>query len=198
MNKEYIERNLRGYEGDELIHQEIAKLVKREKINLIIETGTYLGGTTRRLCSFAPVISVEIDPNNFKQALKNLVGCNADVKLNSSVGQLKMVLPTVKNKNILFFLDAHWQSYCPLLDELQVIADNGIKPVIVIHDFKVPGKDFGYDSYKGQDFEFSWIKEKIEKIYGNNYTFYYNQEAEGAKRGVIYIYELKRRKKAGN
>jgi hypothetical protein len=89
----------------------------------------------------------------------------------------------------LFYLDAHSHIETPLLDELKAIAEAEIKPIIVIHDWKIPDRpDLGYDSYNGQDYTFEWIKPSIEAIYGDEYAYYYNNQAEGAKRGVIYIH----------
>jgi len=116
---------------------------------------------------------------------------NVNVVLGSSPDFLDSILcgPMLKIKRILFFLDAHWDDYCPLLDELKLIADNNLEPVIAIHDFKVPDCPLlGFDSYKGQDYDFDWIKPSIEKIYPDGYVVEYNNEAEGAKRGVIFIY----------
>jgi hypothetical protein len=46
----------------------------------------------------------------------------------------------------LFYLDAHWQSYWPLRDELKHIGASGLPATIVIDDFEVPGQpQFGFD-----------------------------------------------------
>ncbi len=183
---EYLRRNALGYEGDTFIHEEIKGLIKEFGIEVIVETGTYLGATTRRFLEFGiPVYSFEIDPENYSKA--TTVAKGAKIYQMDSVDGLKTYLPEIKDKKILFFLDAHWEKHCPLLDELALIAQHGIKPVIIIHDFKVPGKDFGFDSYNGQDFEFEWIRPALEKIYPQ-FTYYYNHKANGAKRGVIYIH----------
>lgn len=184
---EYLKRNALGYEGDTFIHGEIAELIKEFGIEVIVETGTYLGATTKRFLEFGlPVYSFEIDRENAKKATQ--VAKDAKIFNVDSVEGLKTHLPSLKDKKILFFLDAHWEKHCPLLDELALIAENGIKPVIVIHDFKVPGKSFGFDSYNGQDFDFDWICPSLEKLYGENFTYFYNTKADGAKRGVIYIH----------
>ena len=60
-------------------------------------------------------------------------------------------------------------------------------PIIVIHDFKTNNPELGYDSYNGNDFCFDWIENHIKKIYPNGFDYYYNTEAVGAKRGLIYI-----------
>jgi hypothetical protein len=88
---------------------------------------------------------------------------------------------------ILFFLDAHGPPI-PLLGELEVIADNKIKPIITIHDFAVPNKNFNNDG-----FDFKYIESSLIKIYGKDgFNYYYNQECnrQGNKPecvGIIYI-----------
>lgn len=188
--KAYLDRNALGYEGDEFVHEEIKKLVDKFKVDLIVETGTFLGNTTKRLREFGTVFTCEIDETNYKKAYENLKYLdNLNLAFDDSVKFLEKLLPNSNDLSILFFLDAHWWDACPLLDELKVIADNGIKPVIVIHDWKVPNRpDLGFDSYKGQDFTFEWIEQSLKNIYGNNFKYHYNDQASGAKRGLIYIY----------
>jgi len=142
--QEYIEQNAKGFEGDNFIAKEIAELVKSFGINHIIETGTYLGATSRRLAEFAPVDTVEINDQNYIQAKKRPAE-NVTYWLGDSPQWLDTHLPKFKCKRLLFFLDAHWGDHCPLLDEIAVIGKHGIEPVIVIHDFKVPGKNFGFE-----------------------------------------------------
>lgn len=202
MNKplSYLERNALGYEGDTFIHWELQKLVQHFEIKIIIETGTFLGATTKRLAEFAEaVFTIENQKENFEKAVEaNKHLNNIKYFLGGSQDMLQQVLEVNDefkgNVNVLFFLDAHWYDYCPLLDELDIIAKhNNIRPVIVIHDFKVPGKpEFGFDSYKGQDFEFEWIQQHIEAIYNvDGYAYHYNEQADGAMRGVIYFYPKK-------
>ena len=193
--KQYEAQNAKGYEGDNFIHLEIEKLIKDHGIEAIIETGTYRGATTKRLAEFElPVFTCEIMEESYNKSVENLKDEIYVWKTfkGDSIEFLKSQLAdiiSVSGGNILFFLDAHWQEHCPLLEELQLIAEYKLKPVIVIHDFKVPNKDFGYDSYKGQDFTFEWIEPSLKQIYGDKLAYHYNQDAEGAKRGVIYIYE---------
>lgn len=187
---EYEKQNALGYEGDRFIGEEIAKLVKEHGIEQIIETGTYLGNTTKKLVLMAPTLSIEINVENWRRAKINCEGIKGiDLLFGNSIDMLKEYLPLYTDKKLLFFLDAHWGEYCPLLDELELIANHGIKPVIVIHDFKVPKRpELGFDSYNGQPFELEWIEKSLEKIYGSNFAYHYNLQAEGAKRGVIYVY----------
>jgi hypothetical protein len=195
----YLAQNALGYEGDVFIHAELKKLNKRFNFYYAFETGTFRGATTQFLCMVAHYVhTIEIDNENFAVAEQfhresklfrvfNNLGNSPDV-LNEILSRPSQ--PEWKDLSLLFYLDAHWENHCPLLDELQVIADHKLKPVIVIHDFKVPEHpEFGYDSYNGQDFDFAWIQPSIERIYGvDGYDYHYNLVAIGAKRGVIYIY----------
>jgi len=195
MNRQqaYLDQNAKGYEGDSFIHDELKALCSKFKVHTIIETGTFLGATTKRLAELAEtVFTIENQKESYDSAQKNNEGIeNITYWLGNSAELLPKLLDHHQlNDGLLFFLDAHWYDYCPLLDELKAIYDRKITPVIFIHDFKVPDRpDLGFDSYKGQDFEFGYIKKAIEAIYGaDGYDFHYNTDADGAKRGVIYIY----------
>ncbi len=62
---------------------------------------------------------------------------------------MEEVYETLKSNNVLFWLDAHWGEYWPLVDETKIISSLHSFAVIV-DDFEVPGKpSFHYDSYAG-------------------------------------------------
>lgn len=196
------ELNKQGYEGDSYVHAELQKLVKEHNIDTIIETGTFHGNTTARLAELVDkVVTIESQPTYFNAAYLNLKkkGFDVDKFENGKIWMVQAhsqdVLTSValrtKSKNILYFLDAHWENDWPLLKELQHIANIGVNSVIVIHDFKVPGKDFGYDTYKGQDLNFEYIEKALQPIYPNGFEYHYNEKAEGHKRGLIFVYPKK-------
>ena len=190
----YMQRNQLGYEGDSFVGIEIKKLIDKFKVTHIIETGTYYGFTTLRLAEFCNVTSIELLQSHFNEAQITFAHYQTPNHIELIQGDtldvLKRICPTKKDESLLFFLDAHWEKHCPLLDELKIIADYKIKPIICIHDFKVPDRtDLGYDTYEGQDFEYGWIQNHLIAIYGENqFDYHYNNETEGAQRGVIYIY----------
>lgn len=191
-----IELNEKGFEGDIHLKEEFQRLIDKHKINVLIETGTYLGNTTKQFAEMVAIVfTIEQNEEYYWAANEKLayIG-NVTNLIGSSVQVLPMILsnPMVAGEpkqNVLLFLDAHWGENNPLLQELEIIANHKIKPVIVIHDFKVPDHpELGYDSYDGQDYEWSWIEKAVESIYGpDGYTYHYNTQAEGAKRGVIFI-----------
>jgi len=183
------------FNNDFYVANEVLKLKKKFNCNYFIETGTCLGSTSTWASKhFKKVVTFENHKPYFDIAAQRkeiLQIENVEQHFKSSVDGLIEVLPTIKD-SILFFLDAHFQNYCPLLDELKTIKDNGLTPVIVIHDCKVPNEPkLGFDTWNGIEISFETIKPHIESIYGKNgYSYHYNSNKESTeiKRGVIYIY----------
>lgn len=175
------------FNGDRYIEQEFLKLKARFNIRNAVETGTCLGSTTIFLSNnFEKVYTIEISRSFLNIARQKFISHkNIEVFEGDSVEVLSNNLNHLNDQTI-YFLDAHWLDNCPLKNELCAIK--GRKPVIVIHDFYVPGSSLGYDSYNGQPFTFEWLKPQIDAIY-DGYEYYYNtdEKSEGAKRGVLYI-----------
>ena len=66
--------------------------------------------------------------------------------------------------NVLFFLDAHWNEYWPLRDELSSIIKLTNKPIIAIDDFYNPffPNSGGYDVYRGNVCGTKYIKDLVK------------------------------------
>jgi hypothetical protein len=207
-----------SFEGDFYLRIEFEKLIKKFKINNIVETGTFMGNTTKEFSKMAEnVYTIESIKKLYLISKKNLVHCtNVKSFLGDSPLILNRILPTLKG-NTLFFLDAHGRNHWPILDELKVISKFPYlkKSVIVIHDFYVPGKNFGFDSYyhnsnsnlelflkkiigfigrflkmrliEKQKLDYEFVDKSIKQI-NPSFKYYYNSKAEGAKRGVIFIH----------
>lgn len=191
MTQDYESRNLHGFESDEIAAQRVKKLLQDFNVDLAVELGTYLGGTARRLAMMCQtVVTIEINIDHYARAAKTLEPChNVALLFGSTVDVLPILLRGLIHKSLLFWVDSHWEANNPLLQELAIIAEHKIKPVLCIHDFKVLGHpELGFDTYKDIVYEWSWIKPSIEMIYGvDGYEIEYNSLAEGAKRGIVYI-----------
>ena len=99
---------------------------------------------------------------------------------------------TIGNTPSIAFLDAHWQSDSALDRELAEFVHWPVKPVIMIHDFKVPGKNFGFDQWDGHDYDLNFYHPHFDRIYGvGKWAPRYNEQAEGAYRGVIILEPIK-------
>lgn len=174
------------FESDTFIPKEILKLKEKFKIQNVLETGSQYGST------------LEWFTENFEYAL----GCEPNLEFYKiayvkpvyvyNIESLAFLSRFLSLKNSLIYIDSHWHDTpCPLKNELTMIAGINhrfdINPVICIHDFKVPNKDFGYDTY---DYElcFEEIEEYLKLIYPKGFDYHYNEEADGARRGIIYIY----------
>lgn len=186
-----------AFNGDHHIVDEFLNLKSRFGITTAVETGTCLASTTIFLSTvFDRVITIEANMEYLNIAHKRLRDENCN-NVKTEFGDSGEVLyPILVEERVddktIFFLDAHWNDRCPLKQELEAIHFAGIKPVIAIHDFKVPNDPkLGFDSYNGQDFEIDWIKEELDLIYGKDqWIYYYNslEFSDGAKRGIIYIH----------
>jgi hypothetical protein len=192
----YIMPNqLEPFNGDSFIEQEFLKLRDLFNIDTAIETGTCFGSTTKFLGKhFKKVISIEIN-NEYLEVARSFL--RPDRNIHTYCGASEKILgklldyPEPVNDKSIFFLDAHWEDYFPLRDELRIIAEHKIRPVIAIHDFQVPGQPgLSFDSYGGQPLTFEWLKSSFDDIYGaGGYDYYYNTELNSSaiKVGIIYI-----------
>lgn len=181
-----------AYSDIELFETTI-ELCKKFDIKKFIETGTFEGGSVLRVSSFfEEVISIEANTANYNKSIENTKHLQ-NVKLyhGNSPEILDKILKE-KDDKIFFFLDAHWHHYWPLLDELSIIKNKCIKPVIAIHDFYVPNENgsakFHYDSYNGQKLNWEYIKNKIADIYGVDGFIKKFNEKPNVLSGVIFIY----------
>lgn len=180
------------FNGDIHLQDEFIRLKSHFNIKEVIETGTYHGDTTLWLAhNFDVVHTIETNPTHINVAGPKLKDQkNVTLWVGSSAERLGDVIEHCETVRPLIFLDAHWYAN-PVLKELDQIAELGSKPILVIHDFKVPDHpDFGYDVYPNEKiiYEWDWIKSRIDKIYGEDgYRHYYNTKATGAKRGCVFI-----------
>jgi len=140
-------------------------------ISIIVETGTYEGKSTQLLSTlFDRVYSCELFYDRYVQHYTELLK-NNKVKLvkGSSIDVLPAMFDEIGNDKFILYLDAHESTSYPLKDELQIVADYGFKPVIIIHDWNVTCTLSSGDSYT---INMEYVKDKIEFIYGKDgYVF---------------------------
>jgi len=178
------------FNGDIHACAKFIELMDRFQIKTAIELGSCVGGTTKWLSdNFEKVVSIEVVKEYLSIAKKRVADRrNVTFLFGSTVDVLPEILPWIEGQMILH-VDSHWGPSNPLLRELQIIAKSGLKPVIEIHDFKVPDHpELGFDVYGDIVYEWGYIKDHIEKIYGaDGFNVEYNDKATGAMRGIIYI-----------
>jgi predicted O-methyltransferase YrrM len=180
-----------AYSDPELLEWTI-ELSKKFNTNVFLETGTYHGGTAKIISEyFDKVITIESNADYYNTAvdiLKDIKNC--ECYLGSSPDIMNNILKD-GDQSVFFFLDAHWENYWPILDELKIIQQKNITPVIAIHDFFVPDENdnakFGFDHYQSQPLDFKYIEPYITNIYNNGYEIRYSTTST-TNSGVIYIY----------
>jgi hypothetical protein len=185
------------WNGDGYLAGEVLRLKKAHGLEVAIETGTCLGSTLCWLVKTFPfhVRSYEVNDawGYIAKERLHLIDLSdppmIDLCRESSATGFEMVDTDGCADRTLVFLDAHWGDQCPLSDELEAIAKQGAKPCIVIHDFQVPGTDFGYDKMPdGRPFNLDLVREHLNAIYGvGGWKHNYPTKVEGANRGWISI-----------
>lgn len=173
---------------DRHLEAKFRQLVKDYGIQTIIETGTWRGYTARRMAEFVgEVHTIEKNPELFRMAMETLAGLeNVSPYLSDSRENLSTIINYGANHPILYYIDAHWGDDWPLFEELEIIAANDPRCVIVIHDIQVPGKDFKYDTYNGQALTFELVKPYLDKLQFP-WRHEFNAEAEGHRVGACFI-----------
>ncbi len=180
------------FEKDTFIPARILELKEKFGIKTVIETGTQYGYTTKWFSEhFDKVLTIEADADFYALSRETLKGCGNVISVLGKSEHLIHEAIIQADGMILFYLDAHGCNIggTALIEELITIGRLVKNPVIAIHDFKVPNRDFGFDSYDGVDLDMDFIAKYVPDIFPHNVVVEFNQEANGAERGIIYLYE---------
>jgi hypothetical protein len=120
---------------------------------IFVETGTYLGETTKVASGlFETVHTIEIAPHFYQNAKKMFSGTNVTCHLGDSSIVLKDICPTL-DRPTCFWLDGHWSAgntgkgikNVPLYEELELIMNLCSQEcVILIDDCRLFGKTDPY------------------------------------------------------
>jgi Ribosomal RNA adenine dimethylase len=135
--------------------RQIKSLQKKTKASVFIETGTYLGVTTKRCAPiFSKLYTIELDDNLAKKAEEYLSN-NKNIKVIQ--GDATKILPGLLEReeinDALVFLDGHFSggiTACgdqpePAIEELKLLAKYKSQiNCIIIDDFRSFGNDLGF------------------------------------------------------
>lgn len=197
---------------DKVATEKLKSLVQQHSIKTIFETGTLNGDGTWFFSDHVPtVMTIELNPESWQRSTRNLMerrlgNCWAVQQPQSNYLRYpdrEIFLVNGSSPDILrealrcgcfrppylFYLDAHWNDYWPLRDEIRVIAEAGVSDsVIIIHDFFVPGKPFGYYSPKGQRLDLEYVRPYLLKV-NPKYEFVFNDECDRpiGPVGILYV-----------
>lgn len=176
---------MKAFAGDRFLFGTVATLCARYKVQTIIETGTLYGDTARAMSVLAERVFT-IDFHNWPLNLPENV---TRIMYKSPDGINLILLDYRPNGNILFFLDAHTANQgTPVLEELKAISDNEMwTSPIIIHDFKVPDTDLGFDVYDDKPLDSVFINDAVQPFMEHGYSPQYNFETEGDRRGALML-----------
>lgn len=153
------------FHNDLILQAFVTQCVEKYKVGAFVETGTFRADT---LLWFAnkfpdiPCFSTERNKTFYRFAMgRTLRTENVTIKNQDSREFLKdLHLPEIVNP--LFWLDAHWESDWPLLEELRIIQSTAYPSIVLIDDFKVPNNTgFGFDTYDGKALDYPYIRDSL-------------------------------------
>jgi len=129
----------------------ILKYKNQYKTDILVETGTFLGGTVAALKKyFKKIYTIELQEDLAKKCIERFKTENSiEVLQGDSSALLKEILPKL-NSNTLFWLDAHYSSEffvgsefiktargekeTPIIEELEIILSSGLKNNVILID----------------------------------------------------------------
>lgn len=177
---------------DGQMRKRLREIIALHGITTVVETGIDKGGSTLLFSQMVPkVIGVDNDPKKIAivtEALKQYGVENVTLmQMNSPAALRQIVEDGLDVAHTLFLLDAHWQDYWPLKDEIRAIPRG--QGILVMHDARVPGcPRLGVDEYKGQELNYEYLQDVLSEWSQDHLVEYNDDSAEVPRRGVMYVY----------
>ena len=108
-----------AFSGDTYLKHHIHDLIKKHHVKTVVETGTFLGESTLAFADMIPKVHTIENNAQFASVADKKFSDKPGITLHrgSSPEVLHALCPKLKT-DTLYFLDAHWYDYWPLLDEL--------------------------------------------------------------------------------
>jgi hypothetical protein len=173
------------FNNDHVVEEECLRLISHFGIKQHVETGTAGGDTTEWLAKLpgeSVVHTIEIVDEQYQRTSKRLASYpNITFHHGDSGKYLASLLETLPRQPTLFYLDAHWQEYWPLRDELIAIDRwGGENAIIVIDDFQVPNRSFHHDTWGGKPCGLDHIRDVLPA----DHILYFNDRSNRLLHGV--------------
>ena len=138
------------WHADPTLERFIRHTIAAVKPDCFVETGTFMGWTSGWLAENYPEIqvhTVEIDDDFYQRSGENLAPFpNVRRAHDHSVNFLWKLLPELRGKLSLFWLDAHWYPPPPLREECRIVATLD-RYVCLLDDFQCYAPDFNGDIF---------------------------------------------------
>jgi hypothetical protein len=157
----------------------------------LIETGTFVGSTTRFFCgNGVPVYTAELK-RTFALLARLRLGWGTEARLyrSDTLTMLRRLAAERPFERPLAYLDAHWWGELPVTAELGVLREHWNDAVVVIDDFMVPG-DSGYTGYGYNDGYLSLNEQDGVSLPSDAKAAYPavpSEQETGARNGALYV-----------
>lgn len=167
----------------------VRDLLDAVEFDEVVETGTFRGASTEFFshASGLPVHSVELLPRFFRYARAR---CAQDPDIHLTQGDSRGFLTSLSVRpgehTTLFYLDAHWESDVPRLEEIEIISATWKRAVVMIDDFAVtddPG--YGFTYYGGKPLTVDYLP--VLPGWARFHPMARSAEETGARRGCIVL-----------
>ena len=111
--------------------EKIKEILKKEKPNRILEIGTAVGYSASQFAKYTEnnciIDTIEIDEERAKEAIENIEKIGFKDRINVMTGNAVDIIPTLKEKYDIVFIDAAKGKYPIFLEEsLKLINKNGL------------------------------------------------------------------------
>jgi len=184
------------FNGNSLFGPELkANYLTKFNIQSCIETGTYKGSSTLWFSQNLPEVhTIENNGELFNENKARFAGKN---NIRPHLGNSPQVLAAIlrnwdPTRRAIFYLDAHWNDYWPLNDELLAISKSSARDncLILIDDFQVPGRpDIPFDSYKSQPLNLQFVAKNLRLALPDlHYEYYAPPPAHAKSRGRLIAF----------
>jgi hypothetical protein len=186
-------RPINGFNREIIRAYVASSLHKMYGCTSFVETGTQHGYTTAfaRRAFRTPVFSSELNNTSYLVAKMYLAWARQTKLSHSNSSEFLKENCNKENlgNNPMFYLDAHWNEYMPLPDELLAIAEQCPKAVILIDDFEIPWEPkFKYDGYPDVRINVDTVRKFLGKRDGE-YSMYlpsYGPEVDPGGKAIGY------------
>jgi len=126
----------------------VAALKRVLPLDVLVETGTFRGDTVELVKDqFGEILTVELSPEYCEAARSRFADLrHVDIVHGDSAKVLTEWIPRLRERSVLYFLDAHWcvadntageASQCPLLAEIKAIDRLNAESLVVIDDARL-------------------------------------------------------------